>query len=447
MNMKVLACLAFLLNTILFATYYAVAKEALSRIDPLLFTFFELTILAPIGLCILAFTRTRITPSILKRGGLLGSVLCLALFTIALALDRSTATGTAFFPALNGFLAALFARMFLRQPLAKATWCAGLLSVMGSALLLLNSPMGGVRGALTALLGGLFFTSYVFLSETIPHDETTHWPLFGIELVTMAAWASLVVLLFGNWQTLHPTLPKDALIILYVAGACTFLPTLLTVIMQKYISAVTVSFIYILEPVLGAGIATLYLHETLPLVGYLGGSLVVAGALTHTCFQSPQAGPENTRFSAAPSEPEDTFQTRKSQVSRYWEIAGQSAHQQSHTYAPTPAYRRPAPFSWSTAAYQLLGIGVVAGLLYRIGGFPLSLWQHVYQQAPLLLSLWQQGQSMYVDLLLAQAVCWLLAWILLIGMSCSTALRIVQTLFRARDDFSLMDQWNERGLR
>jgi len=134
-------------------------------------------------------------------------------------------------------------------------------------------------------------------------------------------------------------------------------------------------------------------------------------------------------------------------VSRYWEIAGQSAHQQSHTYAPTPAYRRPAAFSWSTAAYQLLGIGVVAGLLYRIGGFPLSLWQHVYQQAPLLLSLWQQGQSMYVDLLLAQAVCWLLAWILLIGMSCSTALRIVQTLFRARDDFSLMDQWNERGLR
>src|SRR5947208_4856986 len=176
--------------------------------------------------------------------------------------------------------------------------------------------MGGVRGALTALLGGLFFTSYVFLSDTIPHDETTHWPLFGIELVTMAAWASLVVLLFGNWQTLHPTLPKDALIILYVAGACTFLPTLLTVIMQKYISAVTVSFIYILEPALGAGIATLYLHETLPLVGYIGGGLVVVGAVTHTWFQSPQAGQENTLPTAAPIEQQDTYQTRKSQVSR-----------------------------------------------------------------------------------------------------------------------------------
>jgi drug/metabolite transporter (DMT)-like permease len=445
-NMKVLACLAFLLNTILFATYYAVAKEALARIDPILFTFFELTTLAPIGLCILAFTRARITPSLLKRGVLLGSSLCLALFTIAIALDRSTATGTAFFPALNGFLAALFARVFLRQSIAKATWCAGLLSIIGSALLLLNSPMGGIRGALTAFLGGLFFTGYVFLSDTVPHDETSHWPLFGIELITMAAWASLVVLLFGNWQIMHPTLPKDALVILYVAGACTFLPTLLTVIMQKYISAVTISFIYILEPVLGAGIATLYLHETLPLVGYIGGGLIVAGAVTHTWFQSPQAGPENTLPVAAPMEQQDTRQTRKGQGSERWGTAGQFAYQQTRKDASTPAYRQPAAFTWSIAAYQLLGIGAVAGILYGVSGFPPSSWQHVYQQAPLLLSLWQQGQSMYVDLMVAQASCWLLAWVLLIGMSCSLAFRMVQMLFRKHDEFSMMDQRSERGI-
>lgn len=250
MNMKLVAVLAFLLNTILFATYYAVAKEALARIDPLMFTFFEMTALAPAGLCILAFTWHRITPSLLKHGVLLGSSLCLALFTIAIALKYCTATGTAFFPALNGFLAALFARVFLRQPTVRATWCAALLSVIGTALLMTNSPMGGVRGTLIAFLGSLFFTGYVFLSDFMSHDERFHWPLFGIELLTMALWAGLVALLFGNWQAVHPTLPRDALVILYVAGACTFLPTLITVVMQKYISAVTVSFIYILEPAL-----------------------------------------------------------------------------------------------------------------------------------------------------------------------------------------------------
>src|SRR5439155_1515010 len=84
----------------------------------IMFTFFEMITLAPVGLCIIAFTWHKITLSLLKRGVLLGSSLCLALFTIAIALKYSTATGTAFFPALNGFLAALFAWMFLRQPLS-----------------------------------------------------------------------------------------------------------------------------------------------------------------------------------------------------------------------------------------------------------------------------------------------------------------------------------------
>jgi hypothetical protein len=70
--------------------------------------------------------------------------------------------------------------------------------------------------------------------------------------------------------------------VLYVALACTFLPTLITVLVQKHLSPVTVSFIYILEPVLGAIIAMIYLHELLPIQGYTGGLLVVVGAIIHT---------------------------------------------------------------------------------------------------------------------------------------------------------------------
>ncbi len=300
-SMKVVAFLAFLLNTILFATYYAIAKEALERIDPIMFTFFEIATLAPAGLCIILLTWKAIRWSIIKQGFLLGSCLSLALFTIAIALKYTTATGTAFFPALNGFLAALIAWVFLRQPVTKATWCAGLLSTIGVTLLIMNSPMGGIRGVLIAFLGGLFFTGYVFLSDHHPQDahpslQTKMMPpakdhrqtinveltLFGIELLTMAVWACLIALLFGDWEAIHMSLPKDGLVIFYVAGACTFLPTLLTVFMQKHTSPVTVSFIYILEPVFSAIIAMLYLHEMLPLNGYLGGILVVAGAIIHT---------------------------------------------------------------------------------------------------------------------------------------------------------------------
>jgi drug/metabolite transporter (DMT)-like permease len=284
-KMKTVAILAFFLNVLCFATYYAVAKEALKRIDPIIFTYFEMMTLVPAALIIIICSWRQITRAIVKRGTLLGSSLCLALFTIAIALKYTTATSVAFYPALNGLLAAVFAWFFLRQPIRKSTWFAGLFSVAGVCLLVFNSSEGGWRGSLIAFLGGLFFTVYVFLSDTEVSSEGkhAHWPLFGIELLTMALWGNLVVLLFGDWHAVHPALPKDIWVVLYVAGACTFVPTLIAAAMQRYITPVTVSFIYILEPVFGAFIAAYYLHEMLPLAGYAGGLLVVVGAVTHSC--------------------------------------------------------------------------------------------------------------------------------------------------------------------
>jgi|GEM_PF-1686956 len=313
--MKLLAGLLFLLNTILFATYYAVAKEALGRIDPIIFTYLEMQILVPAALCIIALAWQDMTRAVVKRGFLLGSSLCLALFTIAIALKYTTATSTAFFPSLNGFVAALIAWFVLRQPIRKATWLAGVLSVAGAALLIATAAMDDSRGICIAFLGGIFFTVYVFLSEHEQQREYAPWAVFGVELLTMAVWASLVVLLFGNWQTIHPALPKDVFVLLYVAGACTFLPTLIAVLMQKYISAVTVSFIYILEPLLAAVMAALYLHELLPPLGYLGGLLVVGGAVIHTWGQA-----------ASRDNPKKRLQ-----------------HNPHDTTAPLPAIKRNAP--------------------------------------------------------------------------------------------------------
>jgi drug/metabolite transporter (DMT)-like permease len=283
-KMKIVAGFAFLLNTVCFATYYAVAKEALGRIDPVIFTYFEMVALAPASILILLCSWRQVTGEVVRHGMLLGSTLCLALFTIAIALKYTTATSVGFYPALNGFLAAVFAWLFLRQPVRKTTWLAGLLSITGVAMLIMNSSIGGLRGSAIAFLGGLFFTVYVFVCDTATGKESAHapWPLFGIELLTMAVWANLVVLLFGDWHVVHPLLPKDILVVVYVAGACTFLPTLIAVLMQRHISPVTTSFIYILEPVLGAVISALYLHESLPLAGYAGGLLVVLGAVIHT---------------------------------------------------------------------------------------------------------------------------------------------------------------------
>ncbi len=379
-SMKILACLGFLLNVVLFGTYYAVTKEAIDRIDPLIFTYFEMMTLVPVALGILLLNWHAITRAVIQRGILVGSVLCLALFTISIALKYTTATGTAFFPALNGLLAALFAWLFLRQPVGKATWLAGLLSLIGTILLLLNSPMGGPRGALIAFLGGLFFTGYVFLSDHEPRADLPPWPIFGVELLTMAVWANLVVLLFGDWHAVHPQLPKDLLVILYVAGACTFLPTLITTLFQKHISPVTVSFIYILEPILGAIFAFIYLRETIPFNGYIGGSLVVVGA----CIQT-------------------------------WSSISQSATKRAATFPHLGLVRVGLLALLTTVATYTLSM---------LGGFPPLAWRMLYTLGPSLLNTMQKqnitsqllsvvpaGTHTSLLWLLIQASCWLLAWI------------------------------------
>ena len=403
MKMKVIAGFAFLVNTVLFATYYAVAKEALGRIDPIVFTFFEMTTLAPVALAILAFTYQKLTWTLIKRGVLLGSCLCLALFTIAIALKYSTATGTAFFPALNGFLAALIAWLVLRQPMNKATWLAGLLSVAGTALLIANSEMGGMRGTAIAFLGGLFFTLYVFLSDNGPkeaehHKPVVHWPLLAVELLTMALWASLVVLLFGDWQAFHPSFPKDGLIILYVAGACTFLPTLIAILMQRHISAVSISFIYILEPVVGVVVAHFYLHEVLPLAGYLGGALVVVGAFVHT-------------WGSVARPTQETLQEQYIQTSQSFAAEVYSSYL--------------SPILYCCSGFLVL---------YGLGGFPPQAWRELAPLVPILLNwlhpehramssmilntLLQGPQRQSFLLLLVQGLCWLIGWGVCTGITC-----------------------------
>jgi hypothetical protein len=139
----------------------------------------------------------------------------------------------------------------------------------------------------------------VFLTDHEQKDEIAPWPLLGVELLTMALWSNLVVLLFGDWRAAHPSLPHDLWVVLYVAGACTFIPTLITVLMQKHLTPVTVSFIYILEPVMGAVVAIVYLRELLPVQGYVGGFLVVVGAIIHTWGTSLTRWPSKEQSAGA----------------------------------------------------------------------------------------------------------------------------------------------------
>jgi len=413
MKMKIVAGLAFLLNTFLFATYYSVAKEALKRIDPIVFTFLVMITLAPVALCILVLNRKQISKDVVKSGALLGSCLCLGLFTLAVALKYNSATSTAFFPSLNGLLAAIYAWLFLRQPIHKVTWFSGAISVTGAVLLIANLGMGGVRGSLIAFIGGLFCTLYVFLAD---HEQRgkAYWPLFGVELLTMAAWACLIALLFGNWQDVHPALFKDTGIILYISLGTTFLPTLITVLLQKYIKPLTVSFIYILEPVLGAVVAYIYLHETMSVYGYIGGALIVMGTIV------------NTWCTAQPSADELAMQPANALYVTYDQgigsatsgLAGRNVLSRYQRLTHIGAYLLATP------GYPLLCCCLGAMVAYKLGGFPPPAWSVLFHMG-MQLPMYMQQEPTVILLLVAQSLFWFIAWVAMGVMGLLTAYRVL----------------------
>lgn len=102
--MKLLARCAFLLVTVLWGSFYAVAKGALAHTDPIIFTFFETLTLVPIALVLLIMHRKALSLAILKRGILLGSCLCIATLTITVSETFTSATTTAFFPSMEASL-------------------------------------------------------------------------------------------------------------------------------------------------------------------------------------------------------------------------------------------------------------------------------------------------------------------------------------------------------
>jgi len=281
MNRRYAAYLALGLNAVLFGTYYGVAKDALRRIDPLVFTAVEQLALVPATVALLWQARRQLTGAVVRWGVLLGTCLAGAFIVLASALASASASSTAFFPALSGVLAALLTGLLRWRRPARHTLAAGILSLCGALLLIATAPAAGVHGTLLAAMGTLLFTAYVMLTEWAP-PAAPRAALAALELLTMTLVVPVAALRWGDWAAFHPALPHDGLIVLYVAGACTLVPVLLTVRFQAEIAGVTAAFIYTLEPLVGALVAHLYDGEALPLLSYVAGALVVGGTLLHS---------------------------------------------------------------------------------------------------------------------------------------------------------------------
>lgn len=271
----------FVLSPILWGSFYALSKSTLQDIDPLLFTVAELAASLPLAMLLLWIRRKGDFRSAFKAALPLGLCLFSVILLAIWALNFTTATNTAFFPALNGFFAAMIAQFILGRRVSYKTWIAGLLSCTGGLLVLWYSSAGGgnFRGDALALMGAVGYTGYIFLTEHYTRSGDL-WLIFALELVILSGLSFAVFLLAGGpYEFRKLTDPKIFGNILYVGIATTFIPTAISIFFQRYVDPIIVALIFISEPLWGAFLSWLLNGEKIALWGYVGGGIIALGAL------------------------------------------------------------------------------------------------------------------------------------------------------------------------
>lgn len=279
--MRKVSVIAFFVNTLLYATYYPVAKGALTRLDPWIFMALAEALTLPVAIALLWRAR-RLTMQTLRSGVVLGVISNLAFVAGLQALRFTSATNTTFLGALSGVMGALIARWMLRQRLHPLTWVAGALSVVGAAGLVFEGGWAGVNfGDLIALVAAAIYAWNIFQTDretTRPVADTRG--LLAIVLLTGLALSAVESLVFADWSgTLARLEPIDLGVLVYVAVVTTVIPYAVTLKLQRHLRPVTVAFIYIIEPLWAAVFAAVYLGEMLTPLGLAAAGLILTGSL------------------------------------------------------------------------------------------------------------------------------------------------------------------------
>jgi drug/metabolite transporter (DMT)-like permease len=275
---KLLAYGAFLLVSLLYASFSMVAKDSLERIDAIIFTALQMALLVPFACFFLLKWRRLLTQQILIHGALLGGCLSAALLCLTWSFKSTGITETTIFMSLNGLIATCIAVFVFRQSLSRYTWIACGCSFAG-ILLIWSVSHQGWQGNFTAFVGGSLMTIFAFLVERlfVPQvklQPKVMWPIFGVLLLTMAGASLVLAFCFGNWQTLRLLQSHDILVLLYTSVGTTLVPLILTAKAQRHVNAVTVAFLAILEPLTAASFAFLT-GERLSTLAYIGGFIIL----------------------------------------------------------------------------------------------------------------------------------------------------------------------------
>jgi len=267
------ADLALLVATAMWGTSFVAVKSALASATPFAFLAIRFGLAA-----LLLAPGTRFTPPPRGRelagGLLLGALVAVGFISVTLGLVITTPSRSAFIVAISSVLAPVIGFVVLGQ--RPAWFTAAALAVAGLGMYFLTAPdAGGLnRGDLLTLICALCFGGQIVaVTELSRHSDARR--LVWMQIASTAVLAAVAALLFER-----PRIVWTPPFVAALAWTVVFASTVSFVLQaeaQRHMSTARAALIFCCEPLFAAVTSWLVLGETLALMQWAGGGLILAG--------------------------------------------------------------------------------------------------------------------------------------------------------------------------
>ncbi|HHJ52799.1 MAG TPA: DMT family transporter [Caldithrix abyssi] len=273
---RIKADLGLLSVTFFWGTTFILSKLLLREIPLPVYLFIRLTIAAlALGLFSLRYLR-QINGAILLHGTVLGALLYFSYFFQMWGIQWTSASNAGFITGLSVVLVPVFGFLFFRQRSPLIVVLGVILAVTGLLLLTGAQPLNWNKGDLLVLVCAVSVAFHVIYTGKYAPLHNVYL-LTAIELIVVAILAALA-LPFGDYQ--WPDLRTNQILLLIYLGLFgTVFTFLMQTSMQRFTTAARTALIFAMEPVFAALFAFLIAGETLTLLGWVGGLLIVLGMI------------------------------------------------------------------------------------------------------------------------------------------------------------------------
>jgi drug/metabolite transporter, DME family len=282
---------------------FANAQSTLQHVDPLVFVAVQLALLLPVALVLLCCTLRSATREYVRVGLLGGLPLGIGFVCVALSLRALGIIPTAMLTALDGIVASLTAWLAFRQRLSVYTCLAAVCAGGGACLLWWIEPSRW-QADVVALACGVMFTVYAFHVEHHAVVRQKILPFLGGLFASMAAIALVLALCFGHWETLQTMTDADRGILLYSSLVTVLIPLVISTVLLRYVSAITLAFLAVLEPLISVGFAYTLGSISLGIVGWCGVGLILLSMLLQANASRPQSTKKQEELGTLEPDPE-----------------------------------------------------------------------------------------------------------------------------------------------